>query len=114
MERTLNFNTLQRPTLLLTMPDEGQTQIKVCTPTEALVEELTRVAPQLEATVKNNDAEAIAAIYVLAARLMNCNRSFISVTVQDLRDKYKLDLEALIVFFGAYVDFINEVTNAKN
>lgn len=114
MEKTLNFNTLQRPTLLLTMCDEEQTQIKVSTPTEALIEELNQTAPEMMEVVKTGNKEGIEAVYDLAARLMSCNRSFITVTAEDLRNKYKMDLESLIVFFSAYLDFINAITNEKN
>ncbi len=110
----LDFNSIKRPTLLLTMSDEEQTQIKVCAPSERLVEELTATALELEAVAKSGDKEAVACIYDLAARLINCNRSFITVTVDDLRNKFHLDLEALIVFFNAYLDFINEIANSKN
>ena len=114
MARVLDFNTIERPVLELVMQDDERTHIKVSTPTESLVEELATLAPQLEKVLQSQDAESIAAIYDLAARLINCNRSFVKVTPEDLRDKFRMNFESLIIFFGAYVDFINEVTNAKN
>ena len=114
MAKTLDFNTLQRPTLLLTMLDDDKTQIKVSTPTEALVTELAEAAPALESLAETGGKDAIEAIYDLAARLISCNRDHLTVTADDLRTKYRLDLESLIVFFDVYVDFINEITNAKN
>lgn len=114
MSKTLDFNTLQRPTLLLTMLDDEKTQLKVSTPNEALVTELSAVAPQLETLAETGGKEAIDAIYDLAARLISCNRDRVTVTGEELRVKYRLDLESMIVFFDAYVDFINEITNAKN
>ena len=114
MERTFDFNALQRPTLLLTMPDEAHTQIKVSTPNEALVTELTHMAPELERVLKSGEMDAVAAVYDLAARLISCNRSLVEVTADDLRNKYNLDLESLVLFFSAYTDFLNEIANAKN
>ena len=114
MAKVLDFNTIERPVLELVMQDDERTHIKVSTPTESLVEELAKLAPQLEKVLQSQDEESIAAIYDLAARLINCNRNFVKVTPEELRGKYRMNFESLIIFFGAYVDFINEVTNAKN
>ena len=114
MAKVLDFNTVERPTLELIMPDTDHTIIKVGTPTESLVEELAKLEPQLNKALQSEDEEAKAAIYDLAARLINCNRNFVKVTPEDLRDKFDMNLENLIIFFGTYIDFINEVTQAKN
>ena len=114
MAKVLDFNTIERPVLELVMQDDERTHIKVSTPTESLVEELAALAPKMEKVLQSKDADSIAAIYDLAARLINCNRSFVKVTAEDLRGKFRMNLESMVIFFGAYVEFINEVTNAKN
>lgn len=114
MAKTLDFNTVKRPTLRLIMQDDDRTSIDVTVPTEGLVSELIAAAPELETIVKNEDGDSIRAVYDLAARLISCNRGGIAVTADDLREKYNLDLESIIVFYGAYTDFINEIANAKN
>ena len=114
MAKTLDFNKVRRPVLSLIMQDDAQTQINICTPTERLVEELQEALPELEPILSSGDRNSIGVIYDLAARLINCNRSFITVTPEELRGKYRMDLEMLLIFFGAYVDFINEIANAKN
>lgn len=114
MAKTLDFNSIKRPTLPLIMKDDDRTHIDVTVPTEGLVSELIATAPELEAVVKNGDSASIRAVYDLAARLISCNRGEIPVTADDLIEKYNLDLEAIIVFYGAYTDFINEIANAKN
>lgn len=114
MAKTLDFNSMKRPTLRLVMQDEAKTCISVSTPTEALVEELTEAMPQLDTVLQSNDGSMIQAIYDLAARLISCNRDYKKVTAEDLRDQYKLNLEDLVIFYSAYLDFINEITNSKN
>ena len=114
MAKTLDFNIITPPTLPLVMRDEGRTEIVVSTPSEKLVEELQALAPELHKILGVGDAESIKAVYGLAAKLISCNRSGLQVTAEDLRDKYKLNLEALIVFYNVYLDFLNEITNAKN
>lgn len=112
--KSLDFNTLQRPYLELTMQDTERTVIKVSTPTENLVEEFETALPELQALPQTGNAEALQASYNLAAKIINCNRSFVTVTAEELRSKYKMDLESLIVFFSVYMDFLNEIYNAKN
>ena len=114
MAKTLDFNKVVKPTLRLIMPNEEKTVIEVSSPTERLVEELQEIAPQLSHAVESGSGAQTRDIYDLAARLISCNRSCLSVSAEDLRDKYCMNLESLIIFFNAYLDFINEITNAKN
>ena len=114
MAKTLDFNTIERPTLRLIMQDDDKTRIDVSTPTEKLVEELQQIAPHLTRIMETPTEMQNKDAYELAARLINCNRSGIVVTAEDLRDKYHMNLESLLIFFGAYVEFIDEISNAKN
>ena len=81
MPKTINFNSINRPYLRLIMQDDAQTTIDVTTPTEAMVEELTATAPELEDVLKTMDANSIRAVYDLAARLISCNLMGLPVTV---------------------------------
>lgn len=114
MAKTLDFNSLEPVVLELIMRDDAHTHIRVSTPTEALVEELQQVAPKLNAAIKGQNTASTESIYDLAARLISCNRDDIKVTKEELRDKYRMNLENLLIFFGAYIDFINEITHEKN
>jgi hypothetical protein len=112
--KTLDFNVVVPPTLPIVMRDDRRTEIIVTAPTEGLVEELQAVAPSMGGMLAADEAVATPVIYELAAKLISCNKAGLQVTVDDLRDKYKMNLEMLIIFFNAYLDFINEITNAKN
>lgn len=114
MLKKLDFNIITPPTLQLVMRDDQRTEIVVTTPTEMLVEELQALAPELTKLLSADNADSVKAAYSLVAKLISCNRSGLQVTAEDLRDKYKLNLEALIVFYNAYMDFLNEITDAKN
>lgn len=114
VNKTLNFNTLERPSLELTMMDEAQTVIKVGMPSEGLIAELEQLGPKLTGILEKGDKESTEACYDFAARLINCNRSFIEVTGEELKTRYKLDFEALVVFFSVYIDFIDALKNQKN
>ena len=114
MAKKLDLNRVNRPVLQLIMRDEARTEIKVSAPTESLVEELKDMLPELERVLAPGDKDSTVAAYDLAARLINCNRSLVKVTGDELRTKYRVDLEALLVFYEAYIDFISEIQNAKN
>ena len=114
MAKSLDFNKINRPVLQLIMQDDEKTVIKVSTPSEALIEELEASLPEIQRITAGNNKEAIECAYELAAKLINYNRSFVKVTPEELRTKYCLDLESLVIFFSAYIDFISEITNAKN
>lgn len=109
----LDFNSAQRPTLELTMMDEARTVLRVKTPPESMIQELQGMQSELR-KLETGDAEAVSMIYDLAARLMSQNRDFIKVTVEDLRGKYKMALEDLLLFYNAYLGFINSLANEKN
>lgn len=114
MAKTLDFNALKKPTLPLIMQDEQRTKILVSTPTQGLVEQLEAAGPEFESVFESGDVEGIKAAYVLAAQLMSCNLSGLPVAAEDLRDKYKMNLYELMLFFGAYNDFLAEIESAKN
>lgn len=109
----LDLNNVQRPTLELTLMDEARTVLKIKTPPESMIQELQAMQSELP-KLETGDLDAVGLIYDLAARLMSCNRDFIKVTPEDLRGKYRVDLESLILFYSAYLDFINALTNEKN
>lgn len=110
----LDFRALKRPTLEIVMNDEAGTLLRLTTPREELIEKLQAALPELEKVCARGDADSIRAVYDLAADLMSNNLTRVAVTADDLRGKYNIGLEDLIVFFSAYLDFIAEITNAKN
>ena len=115
----LDFNKINRPVLQLTMMDEERTGITVTTPSEGLVEELQETLPELQKILTPGDEGTVEAAYDLAARLISCNKEGLQVTADDLRSKYwpadrLANMENMVVFFSAYMDFIEELNSAKN
>ena len=111
VKRVLDLNTVQRPTLELTLCDEARTVLHIGLPKEADINELQSM--DFSALDSSEQADA-ADVYDMAARLINCNRDGIKITGEELRGKYGMDEELLILFFEAYTDFINEITSLKN
>lgn len=114
MARTLDFNTINRPVLQLTMQDDNKTVINVSTPSERLIEEFQELLPQVREIMAKKDRSSIDYAFELAAKLISANRDFIKVTADDLRTTYRMNLESLVIFMATYTDFIQDIINAKN
>lgn len=114
MARKIDFNSIIKPTIELTLRDEAHTVVHVTTPTEGLFEKLLANQDAMKEAVNGGTAEAIKAIFELTADLINCNLDGIRVTAEELRDKYGLKLYDVLLFFQVYMDFIEEIKHAKN
>lgn len=114
MAKILDFNSLTRPTLELIMKDEERTKLRLVCPTESLVERLETGMGELKSVLGKKNAESIQAAFSLAADLISCNDAYVSVTAEDLRDRYRFGVEDMVAFFLAYMEFINEIKSAKN
>lgn len=112
--KVLDLNGVSRSTLELTLQDEGRTLVRVSMPTEGLVQELQSVAPEMLDIMRSGSKDGINEIYDLAARLISCNRDFLTITAEELRGKYNMDLESAVIFFNAYLDFLNTIISEKN
>lgn len=114
MANALNFNKYRPPILPVEMLDDEKTTIHVTPPTVDLQEELRANRASLTELLNGHDEEKRTALFDLAARLMSCNRNMRKITSEELRKVYKLDEEDLVVFYEAYVKFLNGIENAKN
>ena len=114
MARTLDFNTLAQPTLEMVMRDEKKTHINVTAPSYELLEKLEANMTSITDACKKKDIKSLQVGYDLAAELVSCNMEGIKVTGQELREKYGVDYTLLFAFLIAYMDFINDIKQAKN
>lgn len=114
MAHTIDFNSIVKPMLEITMRDEARTRVHVTTPTKGLLDRLTANSDQLKQAVNGGTAEAIKSVFALAADLINCNLDGFRTTAEELRDTYKLTLYDLIIFQAGYLQFLEEIKKAKN
>lgn len=114
MAKMLDLNALDQPILEVKLRDENRTVFRLTTPTTKLVERFTAAKSELSAVASSRDVSKIKALYELTAELISCNADYITVTAEELRDKYRLTFGDLVVVFAAYLDFIKEINNAKN
>jgi hypothetical protein len=111
---TVDFNRHRPPFLEVSLFDKDETVLQVTPPTVDLQEELRASAADFTALLNGGNEEHRKVLWDLAARLMSCNRNWLKITPADLRKKYKLVEEDLVVFFQEYVSFLNGIENAKN
>ena len=114
MGRLLDFNTIEVQTLDIVLRDEARTKVHLRYPTEGLVQELIHISPELHKVLDTGDSNSLELTYDLVARLISCNRDGIKVTGEELRTKYGMDFEMIVVFCSKYLEFIQELNNAKN
>jgi hypothetical protein len=114
MRKTLDFNSFEQPVLEITMKDDAHTKFEVCAPIEELIEKMEANTKLIEEAVTEGTEETIKAVFTLSAELISFNTEGVRVTAEELRDKYKLKLMDIIIFYGAYMDFISDIKAAKN
>lgn len=110
----VDFNMHRPPILPVRMPGEKGVLIHVTVPTLGLIREVQDRLPEYMNLEQKGVAERIKESYDLAARLISSNLDGLTVTAEDLRDKYDCTRYDLMTFYRAYVSFLTELQNAKN
>lgn len=113
MTRPLNFNNTRKKYLTVVLNDEKNTTLLVGTPTKAIMNEL--IALQNDLNVMGDgevNMESVELLYELSATLLSRNKTNTKVTKEELENT--LDLEDILTFFTAYMEFIEDVSKGKN
>ena len=110
MAKALNFNKIKKNYFTVTLADEKETTLMICTPTKAIMDEFISMKDSLNA--ENMGDDAIDALYELCTKIMNRNKGGIKIAKKDIEEMF--DFMDIIVFIQGYTEFINELTNSKN
>lgn len=117
MAKVFDFNALTQETLETKLGGPDNIVLHVTTPPERLIEQMAASQGEIDKLMHSDGAgigEKSRVSYELAAKLISCNTEGVTVTAEELRDKYKIFPAALAVYLAAYMDFINDFHNAKN
>jgi predicted nucleic acid-binding protein len=114
MVKKLDFNALEKPVLEITLRDKEQTVVRITAPSEQLVERFVSMAGNIQNLKNDNTGEIVKAAFELIAELINCNLDEMTFTAESLRDQYGLKIYDAIIFVKVYLEFIQELENAKN
>lgn len=114
MAKVIDFNAIEQPTIEVVLRDAARTKLTVTAPDLALIEKLTANKEIIKEACNGKDEKALAEAYNIAADFMNCNKEGIKLTGDELRTKYGVSYSLLFVFLVNYLEFIDEIKNAKN
>lgn len=113
MAKPLNFNNVPKKYLTVTLADKKKTTLMIGTPTKQIMDDLI-ILQDLKDSVgeEGADSEVMDGLYSACARIMNRNKSGIKIEKALLEEIF--DLEDIMIFFNAYMNFINEINESKN
>lgn len=110
MARSLDFNSMKKKYMTVTLADEAKSVLMIGTPTKAVLDSLLSMKDSLAGDELTDDA--IDDLYDICARIMSRNKTGRVITKETVQELF--DFEDIIVFIRAYTDFISEVSGAKN
>lgn len=111
--KPLDFNKVKKTYLSVTLADEKNTTIMIGTPTKAIMDDLAVLQSVIDSISEDDaDIDATNDLYSACAKVMSRNKGKIKITKEYLEEIF--DFEDIIIFFNAYMDFVTEVTSAKN
>lgn len=108
---SLNYNKMKKRYLSVTLADEQETTIMIGTPTKAIMDDLLFLQSNMS-TVSENSPEVLDALYDSCARIMSRNKDGIKISTDYLAEIF--DFEDILIFFNAYMTFVNELADSKN
>ena len=103
----LNFNKIQKQYLTVTLRDKNKTTIFVGNPTKKLLDELISLNLSMDNANSNAD-ELSDSLYEVCAKVMSRNKGNVNIKKELLEDIF--DMEDLMIFFKAYMDFVSSQT----
>ena len=113
MAKPLNFNNVKKQYLNVTLADEKNTTLLIGTPNKRLMDDLTLLQSSLDAIEEDSgNTESFDELYTACAKIMSRNKAGIVITKEKLEDIF--DFEDVMIFFNAYMEFIDEVASSKN
>jgi hypothetical protein len=113
MAKPLNFNNVKKQYLSVTLADEKNTTLLIGTPNKRLMDDLTILQSSLDALEEDSsNVESFDELYTACAKIMSRNKAGVVITKEKLEDIF--DFEDVMIFFNAYMDFIDEVASSKN
>ena len=110
MSKSFDFNKIKPKTMTVTLSDEKKTSLMVMMPDKRLKDELTFIYED----IKDSDEDEVSeALYELTSKIMSRNKQGIEITSEKLKELYP-DVNYIMAFLNAYVEFIDEMANSKN
>lgn len=104
---SLDFNKIPKRYLTVTLNDENKTKLMICNPTKRLLTEMTNLYDENKSD-KNNKEEEISQLYEVCSKIMTRNKGGVVITKELLESIF--DIEDVMIFLKAYMDFVSDQT----
>ena len=112
MAKSLDFNNVPKKYLTVTLADEKKTTLIIGTPTKQIMDDLIVLRDLKDGMGEEADSEVMDGLYSACARIMSRNKGGIKIEKSLLEEIF--DFEDIMIFFNAYMNFINEINESKN
>lgn len=110
MSNTLDFTKIKKKYLTVTLEDGNV--VMIGTPTKAIMDELFSLKTTLENTSEDANDDTMSDLYEACAKVMSRNKTGKKIEKEYLENIF--DFEDIIIFFNAYMEFVNTLSSAKN
>lgn len=107
--KALNFNSIEKKYLTVTLNDEKNTTILVQSPTKKVMDYLVSMDNNGDVS---KDIEQIEMLYLVCSEIMSRNKCNIKITKDLLEEIF--DVEDIMTFLTSYMQFIGEQVKGKN
>lgn len=113
MAKPLNYNNVKKRYLNVTLADGKGTTLMVGMPTKAVMTPLFAVQDRMkEVTEDSIPEDLLDDLYAVCAAALSRNKAGTEITQEYLEGLF--DLDDIMLFFDAYLDFVGEAANQKN
>lgn len=109
--KSLNFNSVAKKNLIITLNDDENTTLLVMSPTKKIMDLLISIEDILRSEdIKTQ--EQINALYDLCYLILSRNKGKIKIKKEDLEECF--DIEDITIFLQEYMNFVSTQMSGKN
>lgn len=109
--KSLNFNSVEKKHLIITLNDEKNTTLLVMSPTKKIMDLLISIEDILRAEdIKTQ--EQMDTLYDLCYLILSRNKGKIKIKKEDLEECF--DIEDITIFLQEYMNFVSAQMSGKN
>lgn len=109
--KNLNFNSIEKKHLIVTLNDENNTTLLVMSPTKKIMDLLVSI----EDTLRAEDVQSqnqINELYSLCYLILSRNKGKVKINKEDIEECF--DIEDIVIFLKEYMSFISMQMQGKN
>lgn len=111
MANVLDFTKRKKEYLTVKLDDPKKTVLMISTPNKKILEDFMYLNAQIEEE-GGASGEMVGELYSVCAKIMSFNKGGIKITSEYLEEFF--DIEDIMIFFNAYMEYMESITASKN